>query len=175
MNKKIICQLARDAIEYYFKCGKFLKPKKTLPKSLLNKKAGIFVSLHDKKNDELRGCIGTTESHYKNIADEIIHNAVCSATEDFRFHPVFPEELKKLKISIYILSDLKKVVDFANQDPKQFGILIKTKTGKTGLLLPNLSGINKPEEQFAIACQKGGIDLTEPIEAYNFCAQVFEE
>jgi len=59
----------------------------------MQEQAGVFVSIH-KKNGDLRGCIGTFEPQEKNIAAEVINNAVSAATHDPRFHPITPEELE---------------------------------------------------------------------------------
>jgi len=65
-------------------------------------KAGVFVSIH--KFGGLRGCIGTFEPATENVAEEIIANAISSATRDPRFPAVAPNELKDLSYSVDVLT-----------------------------------------------------------------------
>ncbi len=176
MNPYVL--LAKQAIENYIKEGKIISLPDDLPKEfsrselaeLLTRKAGTFITIE--KNRNLRGCIGTYLPTKENIAKEIIYNAVAAATEDYRFGPVQKEELPYLSYTVYILSEPELVKDIKELNPKKYGIIIKT-VGylpvKTGLLLPDLEGINTPEQQISIACQKGGINpKEEKILIYRF-------
>ena len=96
------CLLARQSIEHYVKTGQILDCPDNLPQ-YLSKKAGVFVSIH-KKNGELRGCIGTFLPVQKNLALEIIENAISACANDPRFPPIQKSELKDLEISVDILS-----------------------------------------------------------------------
>ncbi|MCF7924433.1 MAG: AMMECR1 domain-containing protein, partial [Candidatus Izimaplasma sp.] len=72
--------LARQSLEYYVKNHRELKKPSNLPSEMLEKKAGVFVSL--KKYGNLRGCIGTTGPTTNSIADEIIQNAISAGLRD---------------------------------------------------------------------------------------------
>lgn len=149
-------QLAREAIEAYVKKRQMISVPKDLEPDF-EKKAGIFVSLH-KKDGSLRGCIGTYLPTQKNIASEIINNAIAAATGDPRFRPVEPEELKDLKISVDVLSRPEQIKSIDDLNPKKYGIIVKSfDRARTGLLLPDIEGVDTREEQVAIACQKAGI------------------
>jgi len=167
--------------------GKIISPPNDLPKEFLERKAGTFVTIE--KNGQLRGCIGTYLPLRKNIAEEIIYNAIAAATEDYRFGPVQGEELPSLSYMVYILSEPELVKDISELDPKKYGIIVKTvpisPTGdvvfnghfvsKTGLLLPDLEGVDTIEKQISIACQKGGIDpLKEKILIYKFAVEKYK-
>ena len=105
MDKKkesIPVQLARKSIVYYFEKNKTMDLPKNLPEDLFENRAGVFVSL--KKNERLRGCIGTFMPTQQNIAMEIIENAVSAAIDDPRFSPITLDELDDLTISVDILS-----------------------------------------------------------------------
>lgn len=52
-------------------------------------------------------------------------------------------------------------------DPKRYGVIVKS-GGRTGLLLPDLDGVDSVDEQIAIASQKAGISTGEPLEIYRF-------
>jgi AmmeMemoRadiSam system protein B len=96
-----LVKLARETVETYVRQGK--TPE--LPKALtpeMKEKAGVFVSIH--KRGDLRGCIGTFEPATNNVAEEIVINAISSATRDPRFPPIAPNELKDLDYSVDVLT-----------------------------------------------------------------------
>lgn len=130
-----------------------------------NTKRGVFVSL--KKFGSLRGCIGTIFPSTDNIGEEIIKNAVEAGLEDPRFSPVIPSELKDITISVDVLTEaLKAPID--ELDPKIYGVIVRSGR-KTGLLLPDLEGINDASEQIHIALKKAGIEPEE-----NYSIEKFE-
>jgi len=170
-------KLAKDTIKEYLATGKIIEPSQDLPRDMLEKQAGVFVCFKNK--NELRGCIGTFMPTQENIAEEIINSTISAAIEDYRFIPVGTHELDNLKISIDILSQPEKVFDkdVEKLNPKIDGILVKSLDGfASGLLLPNLEGVDTVDEQLAIVCQKAGIDpLTEKIVVYKFTVTRHEE
>ena len=150
--------LARMSLETYVKTGMVIKPEEDLPAEMLNTKAGCFVSLH--KDGQLRGCIGTIEATRKNLALEIIHNAISASTRDPRFNPVNPSELSSLKISVDVLGETEEITDLTKLNVKKYGVIV-TKGMRRGLLLPNLDGVDTIEQQLEIAKQKAGLDPQE--------------
>lgn len=181
--------LAKEAVERYVKKGEVIEPSESLPKDLLEKRAGVFVTIQ--KKEALRGCIGTYLPTKINIAEEIICNAVAAAKEDNRFEPVKKEELPYLSYVVYILGSLEPVENTDALDPKNFGIIVKTGPlafpnqknivvdsalpYKTGLLLPDLKEVDTAEQQISIACQKGNIDPeTEKLFIYKFAVEKYE-
>ncbi len=196
MAGKELINLARKAVEIYLKEGKKILPPENFPEEFLKNKAGVFVSLHKIKNGKefLRGCIGTYLPTKENIAQETIENAILAATEDTRFEPVKLEELPQIVFTIYILTQPCLVKDLKELDPKKFGIIVKSLPikyeavkdeevifngflpEKTGVLLPDLEGINTIEDQILIACQKAGIDpFSEDFLIYKFEVQKLKE
>jgi len=166
--------LAKQAIETHIKTGKIISPPKDLSQEMLTRRAGVFVSLH-LKNGSLRGCIGTFVPTKKNIALEIIANAVSSATQDPRFPPVTEEELEKLIYSVDILSASKTISKDKLSDPKKYGLIVSSQDGRRGLLLPNLPGINTIEEQIKICRMKAGINPWEPVSYHIFTVERHSE
>jgi len=191
--------LAKQVVENYIKKGEIISPPEYLPKEFLTRRAGVFVTIEknlrglprSEPKVLLRGCIGTYLPTRINIAEEIIHNAIAAATEDYRFGPIQKEELPFLSYTVYILSEPEPVKDLKELDPKKFGIIVKTGPFtypnqenvtfdgvipyKTGLLLPDLEGIDTIEKQISIACQKGGIDPTkEKIFIYRFTVEKYK-
>ncbi|MBU1141902.1 MAG: AMMECR1 domain-containing protein, partial [Firmicutes bacterium] len=52
-------------------------------------------------------------------------------------------------------------------DVKRYGVIVRLGT-KSGLLLPNLEGIDTPEDQVKIALRKGGIREDQPYTMQRF-------
>ncbi len=85
---------------------------------------------------------------------------------------------------------IRKIL-FDKVNPKKFGIIVKTApitqpnsddvvfnghfVAKTGLLLPDLDGIDTIEKQISIACQKAGINPSfEKILIYKFTVEKYQ-
>lgn len=169
----IYTNLARQTVEEYLNSEK-LPDLKNLPDEL-KKRAVCFVSIH-LKNDDLRGCIGTVKAVYKNLGGEIVANAIEAAFHDPRFEPIKKEELPNLKYSVDILSEPELIKSQKDLNPKKFGVILKSLDGfRTGLLLPNLEGIDSVENQIEIAREKAGIMPDEEIQIYRFTSTRYEE
>lgn len=160
--------LARQAVETYVRTGRIIRPDDFARQ----KPAGVFVSLHT-KDGRLRGCIGSFLPVRENIGEEIIHNAIAAATADPRFPPVSLEELSQLTYSVDVLSQPKPVNH--PQDPKKFGLIVSANDGRRGLLLPNIEGVETPEEQEKICRLKGYISPEEKVTYEIFTTKRYSE
>jgi AmmeMemoRadiSam system protein A len=158
-------KLARASVEAWVLRRERIPAPKDLPEEMLARRAGAFVSLH--RNGQLRGCIGTILATRKNVAEEIIRNAVSACSRDPRFAPVGPEELKALEINVDVLGELEPIDSPEELDVKRYGVIVSC-GHKRGLLLPNLDGVDTVEEQISIARQKGGIKAYEPYTLERF-------
>lgn len=157
--------LARHTIEEYVSKGVQPDLPDNLPDEMKQKRAGTFVSLH--RNGQLRGCIGTLAPCRNSVASEIQYNAISAATQDPRFRPLRPNELKDLEISVDVLSPAEKISGLEELDPKKYGVIVSSGC-KRGVLLPNLQGIDTAEKQVAIACKKAGIRKSEKYHLERF-------
>ncbi|MDD2968403.1 MAG: AmmeMemoRadiSam system protein A [Lachnospiraceae bacterium] len=157
--------LARQSLEYYFRMRKPMPLMETLPKELLNERAGAFVSL--KKFGQLRGCIGTISPTAENLGEEIIQNAISAAMSDPRFSPVSEQELKDIMISVDVLGRAHPIESTDQLDVKRYGVIV-TNGCRRGLLLPDLEGVDTVEEQVAIAKRKAGIAEDEEVSIQRF-------
>jgi AmmeMemoRadiSam system protein A len=164
-KESFLVRVARRTLENYYTTGKYehLEGKDIPPE--FTGKAGAFVSL--KKHGHLRGCIGTITGQYKNIVEEVIHNAISAATRDPRFYPVEKEELEELTCSVDVLGPPEPVSSPGELDPRNYGVIVRSGS-RSGLLLPDLEGIDTAEEQVAIARQKAGIEPDEPVQLQRF-------
>jgi len=158
-----LARLARETVEKYVRERKVPAAPELTPE--MTERAGVFVSIH--KLGELRGCIGTFEPQTGSVAEEIIANAISSATRDPRFPPVHPSELKDLDYSVDVLTRPVPVKDTDKLDPKRFGVIVEC-GWRRGLLLPDLEGVDSVEQQISICQQKAGISPGEPVKLYCF-------
>ncbi|MGI6768694.1 MAG: AmmeMemoRadiSam system protein A [Bacilli bacterium] len=160
-------KLARKSIGEFLKTGKIMPVPDDLPKEILSRKGGVFVTL--KKHGYLRGCIGTYLPTRDSLVEEIIHNAVSAAFQDPRFNPLHKSEFAELDISVDILSTPVKAKK-EELNPKIYGVIVSSGY-KRGLLLPDLEGVNTASEQLRIACEKAGIPPNSNYEIYKFTVE----
>ena len=159
-----LVNLVRQTIELYVRRHE-RPPTPQHLSELLAQRAGAFVSLH--LVGELRGCIGTIEPQQANLAAEVIANAVSAATRDPRFSPVTPDELDELAISVDVLEPAEPIVSLEELDPSQYGVIVES-GGRRGLLLPDLEGVDTPQQQVQIALRKAWIRADEDYRLSRF-------
>jgi len=158
--------LARKAIDAWVREKRELSAEEMKDeKQDLRDKAAAFVCL--KKQGGLRGCIGTFQPTRESLAEEIVSNAISAACRDPRFPPVSSDELEELEVSVDVLSEPEPVHDASQLDPRRYGVIVR-RGNRTGLLLPDLEGVDSVEEQLEIARSKAGISPHEPIQLYRF-------
>ncbi|MCR4399999.1 MAG: AmmeMemoRadiSam system protein A [Syntrophomonadaceae bacterium] len=155
---------ARESLEAYVRSGRRLAPPEPMPEEL-REPAAAFVSI--KKHGRLRGCIGTIQPVRENLALEIRENAISAGTADYRFDPVSEAELEDLTYSVDILGRPEPVESLDQLDPRRYGIIVRSGR-RTGVLLPDLEGVDTVEDQVAIALEKAGISPDEPYRIERF-------
>ena len=173
-EKAQLLRIARQSIEAAV-LGKSM-PQLEVDSPLLNQKMGAFVTLTEA--GELRGCIGHivgTQALYKTVSEM----AVAAATEDPRFAPLAPEELKQIAIEISVLTPLKRITDANEIVIGRDGIYLE-KGYSRGLLLPQVATeYNWDRYQFLDhTCLKAGLEPGSWRQGANiqtFSAQVFNE
>ena len=158
-------KLARETVESYIRDNRIPEIPVGLPREMYSDKAGTFVSIHE--HGRLRGCIGTILPTRKNIAEEIIANAISASTRDPRFDPIGPQELKWLEISVDVLGQPEEIPSPDYLDVKKYGVIV-SRGGKRGLLLPDLEGVDTVEDQIAIAKRKAGISARAEVKLERF-------
>ena len=158
-------RLAREAVEAYVLSRREIEVPEGLPDDMLSKRAGTFVSIH--KHGELRGCIGTIAPTRRSVAEEIIGNAASASSRDPRFPPIKPAELPWLDISVDVLGEPESIASMDQLDVKRYGVIVSC-GNRRGLLLPDLDGVDTPEQQVEIAMRKGGIRKSEKYRLQRF-------
>lgn len=164
-------ELARRSVENYVLNGECLSLKED-EYPTLQSPAAVFVTL--KKQGQLRGCIGSLLPIETSQAKEIVRNAILACSQDPRFPAVSAEELPQLQYQVYVLGEPVKIRGPQELDPKRYGVIVR-KDGRSGVLLPNLEGVDSIDMQLRIACQKGGILPEEKPELYRFTATIYDE
>ena len=127
-----------------------------------------FVSL--KKGGRLRGCIGSLTPAYPTREAEIVANAIASSQRDPRFPPVRLEELDSLHVSIDLLSAPEDIPSARELDPRRYGVIVRS-GGRSGVLLPDLPGVDTPARQIAICRDKADIPPEAPLTLQRFTVE----
>ncbi len=158
-------QLARQSLEHFTKHRQRLDVPDELPEEMINEQKSVFVTLF--KHGQLRGCVGKTAPTLDNVAEEIIDSSISAGHHDHRFSPVKEEELPYLSYKVDVLFPPEPISTIDELDVKTYGVIVKHGY-RSGLLLPNLDGIDTIEEQVRIAKQKAGIDPNERVDLERF-------
>lgn len=164
-NEDVYVKLARHSLEHFVKTHEPAELPADLPEELTSRRAGAFVSLHIGGN--LRGCIGTIMATQKNLAEEILNNAISACSRDPRFDPVRVDELDDLEYSVDVLEEPEQIFSVKDLDVRRYGVIVENGT-RRGLLLPDLEGVDTVAEQIAIAKRKAGIRPEEKVSMWRF-------
>jgi len=175
-------KIARAVIESHVNRTRILEfevPEK------FKQKSGVFVTITTSPGDQLRGCIGYPEPVMP-LIDAIKDAAVSACSRDPRFPPVKPEELKKLKVEVSLLTPPEEI-----KVKKQRELTACVQVGKHGLIMERgyRRGLLLPqvpvewgwdaEEFLCQTCMKAGMLpdswLQEGTKCYKFEAEVFSE
>jgi len=189
-TQKILLQIARAAIaeklgiEYENPLANPLTVKNfdKETQKILHSNCGVFVSLHIGK--ELRGCIGVIETQEK-LINTLPEHAIYAAFDDPRFNPLQPDEFKKIKIEISLLSP-PKPLKYKNADdllrkliPRRHGVVIKKGFSKATFLPQVWDDLPRKEDFLSHLCAKAWLDSDEwrngTLEVWIYEAEVFSE
>ncbi len=169
---KELLTLARYAVESYVNTGAKPDDPGLIAPHWRQSRAGAFVCI--KHEGGLRGCIGTLYPTEKSIAEEVCRNAISAAVADPRFPGISRHELSRLSYAVDLLHEPELISGPEELDPLVYGVIVKA-GAKSGLLLPNLEGVDTPEEQIDIARRKAGIRNDEDIQLWRFRVDRYEE
>ncbi len=140
----------------------------------LAERGAVFVTMRTEAG-ELRGCRGVTTPVERDMVWETWHSAVAAALHDPRFPAVTAEELPRLRFTVTVLGQLEPVTLSEELDPAVYGVVVSSRDGRKGVLLPAIAGIDSVEKQLAIARQKAGIADGEFVHIERFTARCFTE
>jgi len=109
------------------------------------------------------------------VVSETARSARLAATRDPRFQPVTSSEVPDLTIEVSVLMPEQAVVESSELDPGRYGVVVRDATGRQGLLLPNVPGIDTGPLQIELARRKAGIELAASVQIFRFEVQKYLE
>jgi len=132
-ERRQLLALARHAIAAHLSCVPLSLPD--VPPAL-RRPGSVFVTLRSRKDDELRGCIGTLEAR-EPLVEAVLRMAVAAATQDQRFSSVTPGELPLLALEVSVLTPPEPIAP-QDVEPGVHGLIVRH-CGRSGLLLPQVA------------------------------------
>jgi AmmeMemoRadiSam system protein A len=175
-DKQELLRIARNTVDTYVKTRTVPPLSISAYSENIKSRAGAFVTL--KIDDKLRGCIGTFEpdSPLYKVVQEM---AIASSTQDSRFQPVKPDELKSIQIEISVLTPMRKIKNICEIQLGKHGIYIR-KGYSGGTFLPQVATeTGWTLEEFLGHCSrdKAGIGWTgwKDADIYIYEALIFQE
>ena len=175
-EKKQLLQIARTTIEAFVKTGK--APDVSTKDVRLNEIEGAFVTI--RKHGALRGCIGSIIGQHP-LIETVRDMSVAAASQDPRFSPVTPAELKDIDVEISVLSAPRRVKDASEIVLGKHGVIVSDGIHQ-GVFLPQVAdetGWSKEEFLSQLCSQKAGLPAdawkSPEVSLYVFTADVFAE
>jgi AmmeMemoRadiSam system protein B/AmmeMemoRadiSam system protein A len=153
-------------------------PEGIFADSPLREQRGVFVTLTERRDGQLRGCIGSILGD-RPLVEGVIENAVNAALHDPRFLAVTPDEEPRLHLEISVLTPLRSVPGPEAIVIGRDGVLLE-KQGRRAVFLPQVA----PEQGWDVPtmlrhlAMKAGLDpddWKQGASFQTFQAQVFEE
>jgi len=138
---------------------------------------GAFVTL--RLGIDLRGCIGYITSDMS-LFDTVCETARLSATEDPRFYPVDPDEMRSILIEISVLSIPEPAKSYSDIIVGRHGLILDEPANRAVLLPQVATENNFTTNMFLEAlCEKAGLPpktyLDRQLQLSLFSAEVFGE
>ena len=199
-----LVSLAKSATENYIKEKRIISPSENLPEEFLNEKSGTFVTIEKKgqlrgcigtylpvreniAEEIIHNAIAaaTEDCRFGPIQKQelpdlsyiiyILEKPELVLTKEISDSPeFFLKKLKQTELDPKRYGVIIKTIPISSAGQSSSGEAIKDAVPKTGLLLPDLEGIDTAEKQIFIACQKGGIDTErEKIIIYKFTVEKY--
>jgi len=181
---EILLKLARKSIEEALEGREIIVPEEIKRKYSFPR--GVFTTLKNRINKQLRGCIGIPYPIMP-LWQAVVDSAISAAFKDPRFIPITSkEELDNTILELTILTPPKEIkVEDRRLLPSMIKIgrdgLIVSAFGRTGLLLPQVAvEYNWDAETFlSQTCLKAGLPpdcwLWDETVIKTFQGQIFEE
>ncbi|NTV29606.1 MAG: AmmeMemoRadiSam system protein B [Candidatus Omnitrophica bacterium] len=175
-QKERLLAIARSTLDEFVRTGRV--PGVTEADPRLQQEEGAFVTLT--RNGQLRGCIGNIIGQgplYRTVHDM----AIAAASEDPRFQPVKPEELKDISVEVSVLSKPRVASGADAIVMGRHGVIV-SRGYQRGVFLPQVAtetGWSKEMFLSELCSQKAGLprdcwqDPTTKLEI--FTAEVFGE
>ena len=170
-------KLARKAIKHYLETEEVMPVPDDLPLELLQERSGVYVTL--RLGGCWRGCKGNPLPTKDSVAEEIISAAIKAAFQDGRFNAITAEELENSTIMMSYIGKLEKIKikkDKHLLDPQEYGLAMRSPTGRWGLVLPRVAKVHNVEEQISAVRSVAGFSFfmgDARIESFRFSTRDF--
>ena len=175
-----LLRIAREAVEHAVRTGRPLPAKHFAADApaAAREKMGAFVTLTNKADGSLRGCIGEILP-MQPLVEAVTARAADSALEDPRFEPVSPDELPGLRVEVSALTPPAPVASWRDIVLGRDGMTLE-KNGRFAVFLPQVA----PEQGWDLATTLTHLSLKAglPADAWRsgaafetFRAEVFHE
>jgi AmmeMemoRadiSam system protein A len=181
-EQKLLLRLARQALEHAARGEKLppLDPSLLTPR--LREEGSSFITLTVR--GQLRGCIGSLESH-QSLVEDVREHAIAAALEDPRFPPVREEELSGIQIEV---SRLTPPVPLAYKGPEDLlsklcphvdGVVVRDGFHRATFLPQVWEKISNPADFLDNLCYKMGAkpDLwrSKHLDVWTYRVEEFHE
>ena len=178
-SRRWLLRRARSAIASRLEGGRSVREIPP-PTEVRRARCGVFVSLHHRETDKLRGCVGYL-GRRRSLPHDITAAAEQAAFADHRFDPVAtPQELANLELEVSLLSRFEVITAEDDIMLETHGACVEI-AGRTGLLLPQVAeGRDWDVETFLrhVCAKAGRLDSCwrQPgAVLYRFTAEVFDD
>ncbi len=129
-ERRLLLGLAHEGIESLL-TGRKLSFQPASPH--LEEPRGVFTTIY--RHGELRGCVGYVQPVLP-LYQAVVETARAAASQDTRFTPVTPEEMRDLQVSLSVLSPLRPI-DAEHVTIGKHGLVVAMGV-RRGLLLPQV-------------------------------------
>ena len=171
-----LLRVARQSLENFLGHGERIQFPTEIP--VLQEKRAVFVTLRNRGNGDLRGCIGQSIPRYP-LIEAVAKTAISSAVNDTRFASLKLDELSDLLIEINVLSPL---TPSKPEDVKigKHGLMIN-KGSKGALFLPEVAVTNSWDLHTLLdeLCRKADLPVgcwhDREVELYFFESESWDE
>lgn len=181
-DRKILLEIARRSVENASQGKRLQSVDLSGYSETLRDEGASFVTLT--VNDALRGCIGALEAYQPLILDVVEHSAA-AAVDDYRFHPVRPQEVPAIEIEISVLSKPVRLMYsgpdelLAKLRPGVDGVIIKDGRRRATFLPQVWDQLPEKEEFLSHLCSKMGAPTglwkIKNLEVYTYQVEEFHE
>jgi AmmeMemoRadiSam system protein A len=175
-DKEVLLRLARRSLETFVRDGHLLSVDP--PQSeRLRENGAAFVTL--RKHGQLRGCIGRMDA-IAPLYQTVIEMTVAAASQDHRFLPVEPDELKDIGIEISVNTPLVRVSSPDEIILGKHGVVVARGLHQ-GVFLPQVAtetGWSKEEFLTNLCVHKAGLPsdaYKKDADLYVFSSVIFHE
>ncbi len=181
-DRQILLELARRSIEMATRNRKLPHINLDDYSPRLKADGASFVTLT--KLGNLRGCIGTLQA-YQALVLDVVEHAAAAATEDFRFHPVSPDEIPGIAIEISVLSEPLKMIYHSTEEmlsrliPGVSGVILKDGRARATFLPQVWDQLPDKSEFLSHLCSKMGAPSnlwkTKNLEVFTYQVEEFRD